>query len=178
MNLEVIDKNRFDLLYPEDRMQHTYFIFQPYGVMVAKYSANEFGYILHSLEPLENSSYLKKQKVDLNNELDINNLEKFNISNINIKFKSMTTFGTSFQKRVWDTSRNIKPGKVVTYGDLAREIGNNKASRAVGTALGSNKFAVLIPCHRIVPKSGGVGKFGWGSDTKLRWLQLEGASGF
>jgi AraC family transcriptional regulator of adaptative response/methylated-DNA-[protein]-cysteine methyltransferase len=57
-------------------------------------------------------------------------------------------------------------GKLSTYGNLAKKIGNSKASRAVGTAIGSNPVAFLIPCHRVIQSSGNIGGYRWGSDRK------------
>jgi AraC family transcriptional regulator of adaptative response/methylated-DNA-[protein]-cysteine methyltransferase len=57
-------------------------------------------------------------------------------------------------------------GKLSTYGHLAEKIGNPNASRAVGTAIGSNPVAFLIPCHRVIQSSGNLGGYRWGSDRK------------
>lgn len=81
--------------------------------------------------------------------------------------------GTPFQRKVWNALRKIPYGSVKTYGDIAKEIGHPKAVRAVGTAVGKNPLAIIIPCHRVVPSSGGIGKFGWGSDIKKKLLDLE-----
>jgi AraC family transcriptional regulator of adaptative response/methylated-DNA-[protein]-cysteine methyltransferase len=61
----------------------------------------------------------------------------------------------------------------VTYGDLARQLGIPRAARAVGRAVASNSLAYLVPCHRVVPKSGGSGNYRWGSDLKTRILLWE-----
>jgi len=63
--------------------------------------------------------------------------------------------GTDFQKRVWRELMKIPYGKVVTYGEIAKSIGNEKASRAVGNANNKNKIGIIIPCHRVI---GGDGK--------------------
>lgn len=77
--------------------------------------------------------------------------------------------GTPFQEAVWKALRTVGAGATVSYGDLARHVGNPKAVRAVGTAVGSNPVAIVLPCHRIVPATGGVGNYGGGVDRK-RWL--------
>lgn len=81
--------------------------------------------------------------------------------------------GTDFQKSVWSALLNIPRGETKTYGDLAHIIGKPKAVRAVGTAVGSNPVSLIVPCHRIVPKSGGVGNYGWGADIKAALLEAE-----
>lgn len=83
--------------------------------------------------------------------------------------------GTDFQKAVWNSLLNIPRGKVVSYGDVANDIGRPKAHRAVGTAVGENPVSLIIPCHRVVQKSGALGNYGWGIDLKKRLLEIEGA---
>ena len=84
--------------------------------------------------------------------------------------------GTAFQRRVWEALRHIPYGEVRTYGEIAEEIGSPRAVRAVGTACGSNPVGLVIPCHRVVPKSGGVGNYGFGPERKRVLLRREGAS--
>ncbi len=82
-----------------------------------------------------------------------------------------------FHQRVYELSRAIPPGKVLTYGEVARQLGEPGASRAVGQALGHNPFAPVVPCHRILAARGRSGGFsaGGGARTKLRMLEIEGA---
>lgn len=82
--------------------------------------------------------------------------------------------GTTFQKAVWKKLLKIPKGKVLTYGAVANDIGNPKASRAVGSAVGENPVSLIVPCHRVVPASGGVGNYGWGPDLKEKLLEAEG----
>ncbi len=83
---------------------------------------------------------------------------------------------TAFQMRVWDALRDIAPGRTMEYGQLARAIGSPSAARAVARAVATNPIALLIPCHRIVPASGGVGGYRWGMKRKERLLQLESSA--
>ena len=83
--------------------------------------------------------------------------------------------GTPFQMEVWKALLEIPFGQVVTYGELARRIGRPRAARAVGNAVGANPVPIVIPCHRVVPKSGGIGNFGPGPEWKARLLGLEQA---
>ena len=83
--------------------------------------------------------------------------------------------GTDFQLAVWDALLNIPKGQTLSYGDVANDIGKPKASRAVGTAVGDNPVSLIIPCHRVIQKSGGLGNYGWGLDLKSRLLEIEAA---
>ena len=84
---------------------------------------------------------------------------------------------TAFQSRVWEALRRIAPGSTTTYAELARIIGSPSAARAVARACASNQAALLIPCHRVVPQSGGVGGYRWNPQRKRRLLELERAHG-
>ena len=81
--------------------------------------------------------------------------------------------GTAFQQRVWNVLRQIKPGKTLSYSDVANKIGNPKAVRAVASACASNKLAVVIPCHRVISKDGKVSGYRWGTDRKKKLLDSE-----
>lgn len=83
--------------------------------------------------------------------------------------------GTDFQLKVWETLIKIPEGAVASYGKVAREMGNPKASRAVGSAIGDNPVAYLIPCHRVIQASGAIGGYHWGSDRKLAMIGWEAA---
>jgi AraC family transcriptional regulator of adaptative response/methylated-DNA-[protein]-cysteine methyltransferase len=85
--------------------------------------------------------------------------------------------GTAFQEAVWRALRTIPPGETRSYADIAAAIGRPAAVRAAGTANGANQVAVLIPCHRVVPKGGGVGGYAWGSEIKEELLRREGVGG-
>jgi methylated-DNA-[protein]-cysteine S-methyltransferase len=69
----------------------------------------------------------------------------------------------------------VGPGEVVTYGALAAASGNPRAVRAVGTACGRNPIPLIVPCHRVIPASGGIGEYGGGRERKRVLLSLEGA---
>ncbi len=82
-----------------------------------------------------------------------------------------------FHRRVYALTRRIPPGRTRSYGELAAELGGPAVARAVGQALGRNRFAPLVPCHRVMAAHAGAGGFSGpgGLKTKLRLLQLEGA---
>lgn len=82
--------------------------------------------------------------------------------------------GTDFQKQVWKQLTKIPFGRTVSYGDVARGIGNSKASRAVGGAIGSNKISIIIPCHRVIGSDGSLTGFGGGLWRKKWLLKHEG----
>ena len=83
--------------------------------------------------------------------------------------------GTAFQRAVWEELRRIPHGETRTYGEVAAAIGAPKAVRAVGTACGKNPVAVVVPCHRVLPASGGIGNYGGGPERKRELLKREGA---
>lgn len=74
--------------------------------------------------------------------------------------------GTNFQLKVWEALLTIPSGALTTYQQIAESIGNPKAVRAVGTAVGDNPIAYLIPCHRVIRKEGKLGEYRWGSVRK------------
>ncbi|MDN2451698.1 methylated-DNA--[protein]-cysteine S-methyltransferase [Leuconostoc sp. UCMA20149] len=80
--------------------------------------------------------------------------------------------GTEFQKSVWRTLNQFKG--TLTYSQLAEKVGRPKAIRAVASAVGKNPLPIINACHRILPKSGGVGKFRYGTLVKTQLLTLEG----
>lgn len=81
--------------------------------------------------------------------------------------------GTKFQLKVWETLLSIPFGNLSTYGEIARAIQNPKASRAVGTAIGNNPIAYLIPCHRVIQKSGSIGGYHWNPTRKKAIIDWE-----
>lgn len=83
--------------------------------------------------------------------------------------------GTDFQLKVWEALLKIPVGQLATYSDVAQDIGNPKASRAVGSALANNPVAYLIPCHRVIKKVGGIGEYRWGSTRKTAIIGWEAA---
>jgi methylated-DNA-[protein]-cysteine S-methyltransferase len=88
----------------------------------------------------------------------------------------MALEGTDFQRRVWSELCAIPYGETISYGELARRVGNPKASRAVGLANGRNPIAVIVPCHRVIAADGSLGGYGGGADRKVHLLELERAS--
>lgn len=83
--------------------------------------------------------------------------------------------GAPFQIKVWEALMAIPPGAVTTYSEIARRIGRPSAVRAVGTAVGRNPVAWLIPCHRVLRRDGGLGGYHWGLPVKRAMLAWESA---
>ena len=83
--------------------------------------------------------------------------------------------GSDFQLKVWDALLKIPMGALSTYGEIAQQIGKPKASRAVGTAIGCNPVAYLVPCHRVIQSSGNFGQYHWGDVRKKAIIGWEAA---
>ncbi len=83
--------------------------------------------------------------------------------------------GTAFQLRVWRALLRIPSGALITYGRLAAALGMPGAARAVGTAVGRNPLAYLIPCHRVIRETGAAGGYRWGAERKRAMLARESA---
>jgi methylated-DNA-[protein]-cysteine S-methyltransferase len=82
--------------------------------------------------------------------------------------------GTEFQKKVWEALSGISYGKTMTYGELAIQLGDIKAVRAVGAANGRNPISIVVPCHRVIGASGELTGFAGGLEAKAFLLSLEG----
>lgn len=95
---------------------------------------------------------------------------KVNSANVKLHLK-----GTDFQLKVWESLLKIPTGGLSTYGNIATDICKPNASRAVGTAIGSNPVALLIPCHRVIQTSGSFGGYMWGITRKQAMIGWEAA---
>jgi len=84
--------------------------------------------------------------------------------------------GSDFQLSVWEALLDIPKGQTVSYSDIANDINMPKAARSVGSAIGDNPVSLIVPCHRVIQKSGGLGNYGWGLDLKRKLLALENAA--
>ncbi len=113
---------------------------------------SRFGDLIERLQ-----SYFGMEKVNFPDVVDIDGVE-------------------DFSRRVWGVVRTIPYGEVRSYGWVAARIGVPGAARVVGWALAANPLPVIIPCHRVLMRDGGLGGFRWGVDMKERLLGLEGVS--
>lgn len=93
----------------------------------------------------------------------------------NLKEVKLHLRGTEFQLKVWDALLKIPMGTLVTYGDIARHLDSSNASRAIGTAVGDNPVAFLIPCHRVIRSTGVLGGYRWGITRKCAMIGWEAA---
>ena len=95
------------------------------------------------------------------------------ITNFNIKLNPQ---GTEFQKLVWKELLKIPYGETKSYSEIAKNIGNSKSQRAVGSACNKNPIMIIIPCHRVISKNGKLGGFSYGNLIKQKLLEIESES--
>jgi AraC family transcriptional regulator of adaptative response/methylated-DNA-[protein]-cysteine methyltransferase len=117
-----------------------------------------------------NATFTRKMDLAQQNALFIFQNDWNKLSEIKLHLK-----GTDFQLKVWETLLKIPMGQLSTYGSIAQQIEKPNASRAVGTAIGSNPVAFLIPCHRVIQSSGTFGGYMWGNTRKTAIIGWEGA---
>lgn len=150
----------------------------PFGNILVASTSRGICHIAFSDDDEKSFQFLKSkfpnatytQKVDLiqQNALFIFTHDWSKLNQIKLHLK-----GTEFQLKVWETLLKIPMGKLTTYGTIARKIDAPKASRAVGTAIGDNPVAFLIPCHRIIQSTGVFGGYHWGSVRKAAIIGWE-----
>lgn len=134
-------------------------------LMFADDEQNAFG-VLKTQFP--NANFHQKLDLIQQNALFIFTHDWGKLSEIKLHLK-----GTEFQLKVWETLMKIPSGQLATYGQIASKIENPKASRAVGTAIGDNPVAYLIPCHRVIQSTGVFGQYHWGSSRKTAIIGWE-----
>lgn len=119
----------------------------------------------------DNSKEAAKYITKLEKELDLYFKQKLKKFTVPFHFE-----GTDFQKRVWKQLCKIPFGKTISYKELAKRVGNEKACRAVGTANGKNPLSIIVPCHRVIAADSSLGGYAGGLKTKSGLLELEGLS--
>ncbi|TDP93991.1 methylated-DNA--[protein]-cysteine S-methyltransferase [Labedaea rhizosphaerae] len=99
--------------------------------------------------------------------------EKSDLSDVEVDWSEVTEFDRS----VYEVARTVPPGKTITYGEIAKQLGDPLAARAVGQAMGNNPYPLVVPCHRVLAAGGKLGGFSatGGVETKRRILVIEGA---
>jgi AraC family transcriptional regulator, regulatory protein of adaptative response / methylated-DNA-[protein]-cysteine methyltransferase len=139
------------------------------GICYMAFTDNEPASFLAMQQHFPNAHF--KQMVDLvqQNALYIFTHDWTKLNQIKLHLK-----GTDFQLKVWETLLKIPMGQLTTYGTIANTIEKPTASRAVGTAIGSNPVAFLIPCHRVIQSSGLLGGYRWGITRKTVLIGWEG----
>lgn len=140
----------------------------PKGICYMAFTDNEKEGLNDLQNHFPNASF--KQRVDLmqQNALFIFSHDWRKLRQIKLHLK-----GTAFQLKVWETLLKIPLGKLSTYGCIAKKINNSNAARAVGTAIGSNPVAFLIPCHRVIQSTGNFGGYMWGATRKTAIIGWE-----
>lgn len=114
------------------------------------------------------ASFIQRMDDIQQNALQIYTKDWSKINKIKLHLK-----GTDFQLKVWEALLKIPMGNLATYGNIAQTIQKPKASRAVGTAIGSNPIAFLIPCHRVIQSTGTFGGYMWGTARKTAIIGWE-----
>lgn len=133
--------------------------------------ADDEGFALKQLQlQFPNATYRQVVDTIQQNALFIFTQDWKDLSKIKLHLK-----GTAFQIKVWEALLKIPMGDVSTYSSIANQINNPNASRAVGTAIGDNPVAFLIPCHRVIRSTGDFGQYHWGSIRKTAMLGWESA---
>jgi AraC family transcriptional regulator, regulatory protein of adaptative response / methylated-DNA-[protein]-cysteine methyltransferase len=138
------------------------------GVCYMAFNEDEEGALEDLKNKFPNSTFIRKLDMLQQNALFIFQSDWSKLHQIKLHLK-----GTAFQLKVWETLLKIPMGKVSTYGNIARLLENANASRAVGTAIGNNPVAYLIPCHRVIQSSGETGGYMWGTKRKAAILGWE-----
>ncbi|MBS1572636.1 MAG: methylated-DNA--[protein]-cysteine S-methyltransferase [Bacteroidetes bacterium] len=147
------------------------FTMTPFGIVILASTKLGICYIAF----VENEEDGKKQLISKFPDMEIIPGIDDNQENAIVFFKNscnpptkmkLHLLGTDFQVKVWEALLDIPFGKLTTYSAIANNIGQNRSYRAVGTAIGNNPIAVIIPCHRVVQSTGKLGGYRWGIDRK------------
>ena len=142
----------------------------PKGICHLSFINNTTEGIKELKDSFQQASFIQKTDMLQQNALKIFSHDWSDLSKIKLHLK-----GTDFQLKVWQALLKIPSGSASTYGALADTIHSPKASRAVGTAIGSNPIAFLIPCHRVIRSTGVIGDYRWQSERKIAILGWEAA---
>jgi AraC family transcriptional regulator of adaptative response/methylated-DNA-[protein]-cysteine methyltransferase len=139
------------------------------GVCFMAFAENEETGFENLQHKFQNATFSRKLDLIQQNALFIFQNDSSKLSEIKLHLK-----GTDFQLKVWEALLKIPMGQLSTYGSIAQQIEKPNASRAVGTAIGSNPVAFLIPCHRVIQASGTFGGYMWGNTRKTAIIGWEG----
>lgn len=117
-------------------------------------------------------STIREERTELQ-ELAYEAMMSYFVQTVDIPVIPVAVKATPFQVQVWNQLQELAKSELTTYGELALKWGDPNASRAVGTAVGANPIALLIPCHRVIHNTGKIGNFRWGSWRKRMLLAIE-----
>ncbi|MCB0430545.1 MAG: methylated-DNA--[protein]-cysteine S-methyltransferase [Flavobacteriales bacterium] len=140
------------------------------GVCHLAFSDDEEKALSRLLHMFPKARFLQSADAMQEKALQIFNRDQRNPAEIRLHLKA-----TEFQVKVWEALMRIPEGGLVTYGQVASSIRQPRASRAVGTAVGDNPVAYLIPCHRVIRSTGEFGEYHWGADRKAAMIGWESA---
>lgn len=159
---------------------HYHFSLSPFGPLIVASTAKGICYLAFEDDAEKALIQLKQQFPHAHfrqqtDEMQQNALSVFQNNGNDPAGITLHLKGSSFQLKVWEALLKIPMGQLTTYGNIAKQTGNSKASRAVGTAIGSNPVAYLIPCHRVIQSSGIIGGYMWGSNRKTAIIGWESA---
>ena len=138
------------------------------GICYMGFSDNDNTAFMELKNRFPNAIFQKQTDDFQKNVLKIYSLDWTSLPQIKLHLK-----GSEFQLKVWNALLKIPMGKLTTYGAIAKDIGTPKAARAVGTAIGANPIAFLIPCHRVIQSSGIFGGYMWGPTRKTAIIGWE-----
>ncbi|WP_316818335.1 methylated-DNA--[protein]-cysteine S-methyltransferase [Pedobacter nyackensis] len=140
------------------------------GICYMAFEDNEVQALENLILRFPNAFFVRKLDLIQQNALFIFQNDWTKIAEIKLHLK-----GTDFQLKVWEALMKIPMGQVSTYGTIAKQVEHPNASRAVGTAIGSNPVAFLIPCHRVIQSTGLFGGYMWGNTRKTAIIGWESA---
>lgn len=140
------------------------------GICCMSFAADEKSALQELQQKFPNAVFQQKLDMLQQNALFIFQNDWSRLHEIKLHLK-----GSDFQLKVWETLLKIPMGKLSSYGNIAAQIGNPNASRAVGTAIGHNPVAFLIPCHRVIQSTGNIGGYMWGAVRKTAIIGWESA---
>ena len=141
----------------------------PLGWLEIETNNNELTALRYIVQPPEKKEVTNPINLEIEKQLT-NYFTKKPIKN---SFK-MSPEGTPFLQKIWALLSEIKPGKTITYLEIARRFGNKKAIRAVGSAIGKNQIMIFIPCHRVIGSDGTMVGYAGGIPNKKWLLEHEG----
>ena len=154
------------------------FAISKFGNILIASTTKGICYIAFAEDPIKTLTDLKDSFPNANfrqiaDEFHQNILQVFSCDWQNLTQIKLHLKGTDFQLKVWEALLKIPMGQLATYGSIATNINKPTASRAVGTAIGSNPVAILIPCHRVIQASGNFGGYMWGNTRKTAMIGWE-----
>jgi AraC family transcriptional regulator, regulatory protein of adaptative response / methylated-DNA-[protein]-cysteine methyltransferase len=151
----------------------------PFGTILAASTAKGICHLAFADEQIDAFAVLKRKFPNANYAEVIDNYQIVALNSF-LKKSSADTIklhlkGTPFQLKVWQALLTIPSGNLITYGGIATMVNSPKASRAVGSAVGDNPVAFIIPCHRVIQSTGIMGNYHWGGNRKAAIIGWESA---